>query len=930
MRDNAGTRVPEGLATMDRPQLMVELFLQSTSGTGEQIDPTIAQPLVVPPRTPKQTINQSSREVLDKMWIVQAEFESMYTNERACLQKAYRAGTVDPDIVREWTKYTAKQIKTIFKGEPKWGMPPAPFTVGQECDAIRRSYATDCNVVGSTAHIASQMLNNAVKVGAVQMDPFSEMMARMCNALRNPLHMMAAQTSVIILGYAATFLTYLPEIHEQQLFICLLGGSDKGKSALMKLLSSMLPMTSRALEDTASAKAVTQHGCWGVKFLDEIKHLTTDCKKSDATQMLSAISNGFHVHRRMVLVQDGGESYTETIYADHRCVTFGSSNGEPWENCKSRFILIYMAGATEPHGQRSRVEMAGFCNNNRGYTGPIFACKVMWAQHMPCWQLNTMLRWYVCKSYDAAFTGLYMKIMDKHYPLQPRQIVQLRQIAYGFMMWRVSYECNRQTDLTELEYYMANSLVQMKDLCLAMTSLLPNIETMAEDAIVLATLKSEICFAPCKKDLGEIGKLITDDANRYYITNLKSVGDICARAGALSQSENIITIIVRKLSNTPGIPILKTLDDANYRGHYAVLKTAVDDGEIFSRDEQAIITFLKHDIIGSDTKGNKMWLVGYNENEVVFTKAVLHRFLHPYSTTAILPDSPTLRGNHGNVPEFERALMQLEASGVVSYREHLDQYGKPSTHPHTKVQRGTHWVPAAIEHAVRVDRAGLLDDARMFGLQYDETHDEDITEEMIAEWKASMALSSPSTSTAKEQDRAHWRAHSPAVPRGWKTIIPITGGMSIHSKYVVGAINARLHDKYGYVANTEPDDDWNQEECNDAVLKARAMRTMLNACMQFSGERQPGEVFVSGAPPGEVAAYTTHTVAELDEEIVFYNPRRYSAKAMTDMEPELAHKDNLDDVVCPKTSETLTVPGKGESTMTNDLLVAGREINLVV
>ena len=50
-----------------------------------------------------------------------------------------------------------------------------------------------------------------------------------------------------------------------------------------------------------------------------------------------------------------------------------------------------------------------------------------------------MLRWYVCKSYDAVFTGLYLAIMDKYFPLKPRNIVQMRELAYGFMMWRVSF-----------------------------------------------------------------------------------------------------------------------------------------------------------------------------------------------------------------------------------------------------------------------------------------------------------------------------------------------------------------------------------------------------------------------------------------------------------------------------------------------------------
>jgi hypothetical protein len=64
--------------------------------------------------------------------------------------------------------------------------------------------------------------------------------------------------------------------------------------------------------------------------------------------------------------------------------------------------------------------------------------------------------------------------------------------------------------------------------------------------------------------------------------------------------------------------------------------------------------------------------------------------------------------------------------------------------------------------------------------------------------------------------------------------------------------------------------------------------------------------------------------------MTFNNPRRYASNAMTDMEPELPHIDNLDDVVCPKTSKTITIPEAGVSTMTTDLLAALRTINLVV
>tara|TARA_B110000971_G_C20032364_1_gene512106 strand:- start:2400 stop:4181 length:1782 start_codon:yes stop_codon:yes gene_type:complete len=592
-------------------------------------------------------------------------------------------------------------------------------------------------------------------------------------------------------------------------------------------------------------------------------------------------------------------------------------------------ISIYMAGANDPTGERSRVEMAGFCNVNRAYTGPILACKVMFAQHMACWQYNTMLRWYVSRSYDAAFTGLYMKIMDKHFPLQPRQIVQLRQLGYGFMMWRVSYECNRQTELNELDYYMANALVQMKDLCAAMTQTLPNIETMAEDAVVLATLKNEICFLPDTYD--DPGKLITCEQNRYYITACRGINDICAKAGSMAQSEGCIGIIVRKLL-TGATPVLKQLqDDPRYRNHYAVLKTAVDDAILFTRDEHAILTFLNNDIIKAAT-GPKLYHIGWQENEVIFPANVLMRIKEPPNPAInpLLPNCRTLKGEHGNVPEFRRALLQLEASGVVSYRSLVDLHGKATLSPYHSVHNASVDVHADLDRRqVRVDRNGLMDDNRIFGSVYAETHDNDITPELVAEWKADLKLDHTPKSSAKVANQESARSLGPSGKRRWKSKTPLVNSMTVQSKFVLGAINEMLFDRFGYIA-TGNADTWNPTQLDtNAAVKARAMRDMLDACMQFSGERSPGEIFVSGAPPGGGAAYTTHTVALLDEPMSFNNPRRYAANPMKDMEPEPDNQDNLDDEVCDKTKARIDVPNGG-STLTRTLLGKLRPINLVV
>jgi hypothetical protein len=589
-----------------------------------------------------------------------------------------------------------------------------------------------------------------------------------------------------------------------------------------------------------------------------------------------------------------------------------------------------MAGASEPAGQRSRAEMAGFCNNNREYTGPLLACKVMFANHLPAWQLNSMLRWYVSRSYDAAFTGLYMQIMDKHFPLTPRQIVNLRQIAYGFMMWRVSYECNQQTTHNDLDYYMSNALVQMKDLCLAMKFVLPNIETLAEDRLVLATLKSNICFTPDRKDHPvDPGELIMDDQHQYYITSLKGVNDICARAGTMAQSEGCVGIILKKLMGG-GTPIVKQLNDPKYRGHLAVSAAAVDDGVLFTQDEHAILTFLNNDIIKGTvhTAGPPLWKIGFNENEVVFVPKVLSRITNPAGM--LLPNCKTLKGDHGNVPEFNRALLQLEASKVICYRSLISENGKSTPYPYATSCKIAVHCPVAKSGALRVNRAGLMDDARIFGTAYTEMHDDDIGDNTIKDWQANMVLSTEPVTAAVAADQAHNRDSFPAK-RMYKTAFPLAGSMSINSKYVRGAVDAALHASYGYNVNPDATEEWDPHtEVTNESVKARAMNTMLDASMQFSGERQVGDVFVSGAPPGGAAAYETHTVCELEKDITFHNPRRYAEHSMTDMEPEPEITDNLDDYVCPKTQETITVPTPGSSTKTDEMLQLLRRINLVV
>jgi hypothetical protein len=283
------------------------------------------------------------------------------------------------------------------------------------------------------------------------------------------------------------------------------------------------------------------------------------------------------------------------------------------------------------------------------------------------------------------------------------------------MMWRVSYECNRQDDLNELDYYMSNALVQMRDLCLAMKFVLPNIETMAEDRLVLATLKSNICFTPDRKDTA--GELLMDDQHQYYITSLKGVNDICAKAGTMAQSEGCVGIILKKLMGG-GTPIVKQLDDPKYRGYLAVNAAAVDDGALFTRDENAILTFLNNDIIKGTVHlaGPPLWKIGFNENEVVFVPKVLARITDPM--VMLLPNCKTLKGDHGNVPEFNRALLQLEASKVVCYRELLTENGQSTSFPYSTSSMVAVHCPVPKTGALRVNRAGLLDDARIFGTAY--------------------------------------------------------------------------------------------------------------------------------------------------------------------------------------------------------------------
>jgi hypothetical protein len=209
-------------------------------------------------------------------------------------------------------------------------------------------------------------------------------------------------------------------------------------------------------------------------------------------------------------------------------------------------------------------------------------------------------------------------------------------------------------------------------------------------------------------------------------------------------------------------------------------------------------------------------------------------------------------------------------------------------------------------------------------------HDDDITSETIKDWQAGMTLSTEPVTDTVATDQSNHRDTFPSK-RMYKTACALRGSISINSKYVRGSVDAALHATYGYDVHPDATEAWDPHtEVTNESVKARAMNTMLDACMQFSGERQVGEVFVAGAPPGGATAYETHTVCELDHEVSFHNPRRYAENSMTDMEPEPEVTDNLDDYVCPKTQDTITVPLAGVSKKTKEMLKLMRRINLVV
>jgi GTP-binding protein EngB required for normal cell division len=73
------------------------------------------------------------------------------------------------------------------------------------------------------------------------------------------LHKTAPQASFIVFAWLVSHITYIPEIHQSQVWIILLGGSDTGKSDAMNCVAMLVPRAVLVREDNQSKMAIVEN-----------------------------------------------------------------------------------------------------------------------------------------------------------------------------------------------------------------------------------------------------------------------------------------------------------------------------------------------------------------------------------------------------------------------------------------------------------------------------------------------------------------------------------------------------------------------------------------------------------------------------------------------------------------------------------------------
>ena len=847
----SGTDLPAQYRSLPFTELRDIWFSASADSNGQQ-DPTYFSPIEMldPVERRSVELNMSqSEETLSDMYPSQGQLSFGFSTEFNCLRRAVHDGTIDQADMDTWRTDAIRRIDQLFAGPRKDGFVGAYFRVASEAASLKQVF--DTRQTDPTIKEATRLLHKQVDglgAGGSLQCTFAEL-------LRGPLHMTPAQAAVVLFVFNGTLTALLPEINCAQPTVCMFGPSDSGKSAAMELILGLILQSARVRRDTHSKLAMTSHSELGVQSTGELKTGVDSGGVHEATNWLTSWSTGLHVHERLKLATRPGEVTCNVISkADRRRFEVTATNHVPHPSFYSRLIPVYMSGV-QLEGSRSRQELSTISDTTLEYMAAKKVFNYVWALHSDVHKVQQCIRFAYCKSYFPLWYSVTKDVLGKSYAPAPRQVSSVGRLAMGYMFSRLIAEYMQipegaQRPPSFVEYVMANPVITMQDYMTCYVQQDQNTDMEQETTMVVTALKESIL-----RSSGVELKIEVHDAD-YYVTSVKTVPEVCARCqGGIENAQGIVRDVMRRLQSGDGkgaAPMLVVVNarSKDYVGHYALHKSLAADIALSSptRAQSAILEFLGTEILTAATNGAHHH-IGYDEQWVIFKSPVKDRLVNP-GTCQSFRDSAVLRKYNLQENELTRAMLLMEAAGVIMFRD-------PDVFPPNLDAEG------AILHSIqppgssaKVDRGGPVDGGALLE-GYLETGDDEITPQWIEDKAADAGYTSL------------------PVVRPWKTVIRITGVLQVRTEFLRQYIDNIARARVGGIER--------RAQPPGGSGRKAALGRLWDTVAAISGELKPGDKVCNGVSPRSLHPYEEYTIRELETSTVkVRNPRRHGTAMATD------------------------------------------------
>jgi hypothetical protein len=840
--------VPVDLEEREWKDVRDYLYNIGNEGDANPLDPTIFSPICVSTALAlggSADMCDEGDNYLRVMHFLSMQYRDQMTREFCLIRDARTNDEIAAEVAQAWCAETEKRIINIYSGPPKAGMPQAYALVHQECMFIEETITRDARSGHAVALGALNIVHADVDDG---MDRYSSTLARFASITKNNLHMTSPQAAFFIFAFVSSMVTYVPEIKTAQLWFIVLGGSDTGKSAVMNLLSSILPRAAVAREDSQSKMAVTEHGQYGVRFTDEQKFGTKNAGANESVAQLTAISEGLNTHKRLVMpTESSGQPFNDIRVSDQRCFTISASNSTLVAAMASRAVQIYLTGAKQANS-RSRSECATLDDKNPQFQAATLAMKMVWAWHFDFWMYLSVVDFYVCKSLYPIFYGICATVYGSSYAPQPRAVKTLGKIAYAIMVNRLTteFECQKDPTISKFQFLRGNAVILLRDFMLAEVMLTKLTCTKVQDAVVLQTLKNYVII----KATGGAEPVFEMFQTEYIITSLKTNEDVGARTTGFAKSDGVIADVMNRLQMPYGgardMPAVVACTNKEYTNHLCVAKSAVCQEHIRTPGESAILKFLREEVL-PDTDNH--WNIGLDEKFVIFKNPVKQRLLSPFNAI-VFQDSDALHAPDLAENSLELGMMWLEASGEATYRSLV--------HPYEIDLDGTTTDSNHLVGSVSVGRGGPLDERRLWGLEYlEETTDAEIDDAFIARKTAELPRAHPGVAVTTPRPLR--------TKTGWR----VPGAMQIKTDLFIDVLDKLTAAKLNTTSSTA--NPIEQQALSNQHSKDQAL---WNLCAGISGEFDIGAVVFNGVDSRGSASYDTVTIGPCRGSVELINPLR--------------------------------------------------------